>query len=298
MHNRTFLERILSGERMIADGATGTNLLQRGLPRGVPAERWVLENPDAVIQLHRDFIAAGAQIILTCTFGANPYRLEENNLGEKTIEINHRAVQLARQAIQDRSVWVAGSIGPLGKLLQPYGPITQEEAIAAYAEQAQALANAGVDFLLIETQFDLAEASAAVRGAHSVSRLPVVVSFSYDRGVRTMMGVNPTQMAAEMAKLSVDMVGINCGRSLAENLTALKELRQATPLPIWFKPNAGLPKLNPDGSSTYDLTPKDMAAQVPEWIAAGASVIGGCCGTSPEHLAAIAKAFHRYQTTN
>jgi 5-methyltetrahydrofolate--homocysteine methyltransferase len=294
MDHKTFIERIQCGEILVADGATGTNLLQRGLPRGVSSENWVLTKPDQIVQLHQEFICAGAQIILSCTFGANAYRLEESSLDVNTIEINHTAVKLAHKAIDEQRIFIAGSIGPLGKLLKPYGPVEISDAEAAYAEQAQALTKAGVDFLLIETQFDLTEAAAAVRGAHTVSHLPLVVSFSFDRGKHTMMGISPTKMVKEMASLSVDVLGINCGRSLEDNLFALRELRQATDLPIWFKPNAGLPKVDEEGNTFYNLSPRTMSENVQEWITAGANVIGGCCGTTPEHLAAIAQAV-RYQ---
>lgn len=290
MDQTPFLKRLKKSEKLVADGATGTNLLQRGLPRGVSSERWVLENPDEIIRLHQDFINAGAQIILTCTFGANALRLAEAGIQDQLQEVNHRAVALARQAVSDsgKPVYISGSIGPLGKLLKPYGPLSPEEATAAYKEQIQALAEARVDLLVIETQFDLAEGTAAVHAARSVSELPLVVSFSYDRGTRTMMGVNPTQMAKVMNNLEVDILGINCGRSLEDNLNALKELRQATSKPIWFKPNAGLPTVDELGNSVYTLEPQAMGNQASDWLEAGAAVIGGCCGTSPDHLRAIA----------
>lgn len=154
------------------------------------------------------------------------------------------------------------------------------------------LAEAGVDALVIETQFDLNEAKAAIRGARSVTNLPLVCSFSYDRGMRTMMGVKPAQMGRELAEMGLAAVGINCGKSLEDNLKALRELRQAITLPIWFKPNAGLPRASGvEGHATeYDITPDQMGAQVAGWIEAGARLVGGCCGTSPQHLGAIARA--------
>ena len=290
MKSDTFLDRIKKGQRLIADGATGTNLQKRGLPAGTSGEYWVLENPEAIMQLHRDFIAAGAQIILTSTFGASPAHLEGSQLAGQAIEINRRAVELARQAAKGKDVFVAGSIGPSGKLLQPFGPLPEAEATESFGEQARALTEAGADLLVIETQFDLKEATAAILGARSNSQLPIVCSFSFDRGTRTIMGVKPAQFANEMNKLGVDLIGINCGRSLDENLAVLKEVRQATPLPVWFKPNAGLPETDAEGNAFYRVTPEEMSRRVPEWIAAGAQVIGGCCGTSPDHLRQIAEA--------
>jgi 5-methyltetrahydrofolate--homocysteine methyltransferase len=290
-----FIQHVQQGGKLISDGATGTNLLARGLPRGKTGESWILENPQAIRQLHQDFIQAGAQIILTCTFGANVYRLEDSNLAGQTIEINHRAVEIARLAIDNKPVLVAGSIGPLGKLLKPFGPLSEEEAVSAYSEQATALCNAGVDLLVIETQFDLNEATTAVKGAHMNCPVPLVVSFSYDRGTRTMMGVHASQMARAMERLDIDVLGINCGKSPEDNLIVLKELRAVSNLPIWFKPNAGLPVVNDQGETHYTLNPQEMGGQVSSWIQAGASIVGGCCGTSPDHLKAIAEAMSRAQ---
>jgi len=286
----SILERIQKGERITADGATGTNLQKRGLPPGLSSEQWVLDNPEAILQLHRDFIAAGAQIILTSTFGASPARLEGSKLAGQVIQINRRAVELARTAAQGSDVLVAGSIGPSGKLLKPFGPLSEQEAVESFMEQARSLTDSGADLLVIETQFDLQEAKAAIQGVRSASSLPLVCSFSFDRGTRSIMGVKPAQFGSEMNKLNVDLVGINCGRSLEENLAVLKELHQVTNLPIWFKPNAGLPETDTEGNATYRISPQEMSQHVPEWIAAGAQVIGGCCGASPEHLRFIAQA--------
>ncbi len=284
-----FLERLQNGEVLVSDGATGTNLQARGLTPGAPAEIWVLEQPEQIVQLHRDFIAAGANVILTCTFGGTTLRLEQASLAGRAEELNQRAVELARQAVAGADVLVGGSMGPCGQLLKPLGPLEEADMLAAYSQQARVLTQAGVDLLVIETQFDLGEAKLAVQAARQVSSLPIVCSFSYDRGVRTMMGVRPSQMAQELSALDVNVLGINCGRSLEENLKALEELRSAIELPLWFKPNAGLPQLDSEGRPVYELTPEAMGAQVPLWLAAGARVVGGCCGTSPEHLQCIAQ---------
>lgn len=288
----TFLDRLHAGQVLVADGATGTNLQQRGLARGVSSERWVLENPEQIVALHRDFIEAGSDLILTSTFGATTIRLEQSGLAERAAEVNRQAVALARRAASQAgaAALVAASIGPTGHLIKPLGPLEEDAAVAAFVAQAQVLAEAGVDLFVIETQFDLTEAKAALRAVRSVSSLPVVVSFSYDRGTRTMMGVRPSVMAAELADCGANVFGINCGRSLEDNFKALGELRAATQLPIWFKPNAGLPVLDKDANPTYTVSPDQMGAQASTWVAAGAQIVGGCCGTSPAHLAAIAKA--------
>lgn len=290
MNPNRFLERLQAGKTLVLDGATGTNLQQRGLPAGTPSDVWVIDNPEAVTQLHRDFLEAGSDIILTNTFGSTRLHLEHAGLADRFEQTNRRAVELARQVVEGTETLVGGSMGPLGEMLQPYGMLSDADAEAAYADQACILSDAGVDLLVIETQYDLNEARAAIRGARSVTDLPLVCSFSYDRGTRTMMGVNPAQMGKELSGAGVSALGINCGRSLEDNLKALQELRQVTDLPVWFKPNAGLPHNDADGNLQYDVTPEMMAAQVAQWVANGARLVGGCCGTSPEHLMAIAQA--------
>ena len=287
MPSKSFLSELVTGRILVLDGATGTNLQSRGLDKGQLSESWVLEQPEKIVQLHRDFIQAGANVILTCTFNGNQYRLKHADMQERADEINRQAVKLAQQATENTEVYVAGSLGPTGQMLSPLGTLDPLDAEKSYAAQALSLFEAGVDVLVVETQFDLAEASAAVGGVRSVSSLPLVVSFSYDRGSRTMMGVKPGQAAEEMEKLGVDIIGINCGRSLEENLKALVELRTATALPIWFKPNAGLPRFEADGNAIYDVTPQKMGENTRLWLNAGANLVGGCCGTSPAHLAAI-----------
>jgi 5-methyltetrahydrofolate--homocysteine methyltransferase len=285
-----FLERLNTGTPLVLDGATGTNLQTRGLPTGTPSDIWVLDNPAEVLRLHGDFIAAGSDLILTNTFGSSRLHLAHAGLESRFEETNRRAVELARQAAAASGTLVAGSLGPLGEMVEPVGTLSVEKAQAAYAEQARLLAEAGVDLLAIETQFDLNEALAAVRGVKSVTDLPLVCSFSYDRGTRTMMGVRPAQAAQALEEAGVVAVGINCGRSLEDNLKVLQEVRAATALPVWFKPNAGLPHSDPEGKLVYDVQPEAMGIMTAAWLTAGAALVGGCCGTSPEHLKAIAQA--------
>ena len=286
-----FGEQLAAGKVFVTDGATGTNLQRMGLPVGASAEIWVLENPGAIANLARSFVDAGSDIILTCTFGGTRLRLEASGLADRFEEVNRKAVEIALAATEGTDVLVAGSIGPTGYMLAPLGTLKAEDAEADFQAQAKLLVEAGVDLLVIETQFDLDEAAAAIRGARAVNaEIPLICSFSYDRGTRTMMGVKPEDMAAAIGDLAVDVLGINCGRSLDENLQALGQLRQATDKPIWFKPNAGMPEMDEDGKPTYSVSPAEMGALVPAWLEAGAQLVGGCCGTSPEHLAAIAGA--------
>ena len=290
MNSTEFLSLLSRKNTLVLDGATGTNLQKRGLPIGTAPETWLFENHTGISQLYSDFVQAGSDIILTCTFGGNRTRLAHANLSDKLIEVNQTAVALARQVTSGTDVLVAGSLGPTGEMMQPFGSMSEEQSLAIYTEQAQVLVSAGVDLLVIETQFDLSEAQAAVKAVRYVSGdIALVCSFSYDRGVRTMMGVKPGQMAETFNPLAVDALGINCGKSLEDNLSVLKTLKENTQKPIWFKPNASLPTSNADGTTSYDVTPEIMDNHVPEWIAAGARLMGGCCGTSPEHLTAIAK---------
>ncbi len=289
MTDSIFLNRINSGEILVADGATGTTLLARGMQRGATSETWVMEQPDEIIQLHKDFIAAGADIILTSTFGGTSIRLRNSTLEGHAVTVNQRAVSLARQAAEGTRTLVAGSLGPVGQLLKPYGPLELDDVISAYTEQAQAITQAGADLLVIETQFDMNEVKAAIQGVRFVSKLPLVVSLSYDRGERTMMGISPSQAGKELDTLPVDVIGVNCGRSLYENLHNLVELRKVTSKPIWFKPNAGLPRVDAQGATIYDTTPDMMGTQVPAWITSGAQIVGGCCGTSPDYLRKISE---------
>jgi len=288
-----FVEKLAAGEVLISDGATGTNLQRMGLPLGAAGEVWVLENPEAIRTLAQGFMNAGADILLTCTFGGTRIRLKDSNLVDEFVTVNQRAIEITREVVRGSDVLVGGSIGPTGQMLAPLGTLTAAEADAEFAAQAKLMSEGGVDVIVIETLFDLNEAIAAVEGVRSVDQdIPLVCSFSFDRGTRTMMGVSPEDVAAKIGVLDVDLLGINCGRSLVENLEALKRLRQVTEKPIWFKPNAGLPEINDDGNPCYTISPEEMSDWVPQWIDAGAQIVGGCCGTSPEHLAEIAKAVH------
>lgn len=289
MTESAFLTRLATGKPVVLDGATGTNLQLRGLPAGAPSDIWALDNPGEVLRLHRSFLEAGSELILTDTFGSSKLHLAHAGLAERFEQTNRQAVALALEAASPYHALVGGSMGPLGEMVEPYGTLTLDAAQAEYAAQARLLSEAGVDVLVIETQFDLGEAEAALKGALSVTNLPIVVSFSYDRGTRTMMGVKPAKMAAVFAPYAPAALGINCGKSLEENLAVLRELRAAANLPLWFKPNAGLPGTDSAGRTVFSVTPGEMGAAATDWLAEGAQLVGGCCGTSPEHLAAIAR---------
>lgn len=287
-----FLERLHSSKVLVADGATGTNLQKMGLQPGLAPEDLVIDQPDLILKLATAFASAGADILLTCTFGGTRLRMKESNYAQRVSEVNTRAVELTRQAASTGTeILVAGSIGPTGLLMKPFGPLSPEEAIAAFTEQVQGLVAGGVDLLVIETMFAFDEADAAYKAARTVTDLPIVVSFSYDRGVRTMMGVKPVEMIKRYKQMGAALVGANCGTSLENMEKVEQEYAAAEPgFPLWIKPNAGLPRML-DGNTVYDVSPGQMGEFAKKYAALGAHVVGGCCGNTPEHIAAIAKAF-------
>ena len=289
--SQTFLVRLNQAGILVADGATGTMLQAAGLPSGAAPERWNLENPQAVRDLHRAYIAAGADIVLTNTFGGSRQKLEKDGLGERAREINRAAARLAREVASERVI-VLGDIGPTGRLLEPLGDLSYDDAVNAFAEQAAGLVEGGVDAIIIETMSDLGEAKAAVEGVKQVTTLPILASMSFDTRGRTMMGVKPAVAARELWSLGVTAIGANCGRTLSETLAAVTEMRQAVPEAVLIaKPNAGLPHLS-DGESVFDVTPEVMAEYALKFAGLGVKIMGGCCGSNPTHIQAIAKALH------
>jgi 5-methyltetrahydrofolate--homocysteine methyltransferase len=287
-----FLERLNSDEILVADGATGSNLQKMGLKPGKPPEDLIIDDPDTLLNLASSFAEAGSDIILTCTFGGTRMRMKDSKYQDRTPEVNIRAVEIAHKAASLNNGLVAGSMGPVGALLKPYGPLEEEEVKATFAEQAKALAEGGVDLLLIETMFSFEETTAAFEGARSVTDLPIVVSFSYDRGTRTMMGVKPKDVMKRYSEMGAALVGANCGSTLANMESVVKEYAETVSnFPLWVKPNAGVPHMDIETEQgVYDMSPEDMAEFSKKYVAFGAKVVGGCCGNTPEHIAAIVRA--------
>ena len=287
-----FLERLNGGEILVADGATGSNLQKMGLKPGKPPEDLIIDDPDTILNLESSFAKAGSDIILTCTFGGTRMRMKDSKYQDRCVEVNMRAVEIARKAASLNGGLVAGSMGPVGAILKPYGPLEPEDVKATFAEQAKALAEGGVDFLLIETMFAFEETNAAFEGARSVTDLPIVVSFSYDRGTRTMMGVKPKDVMKRYTEMGAVMIGANCGTTLENMESVVKEYGAALPnFPLWVKPNAGVPHMDIETEQgVYDMNPEDMGNYAKKYVEMGAKVVGGCCGNTPEHIAAIAKA--------
>jgi len=288
-----FMERLNSAEILVADGATGSNLQKMGLKPGRPPEDLIIDSPDIILKLASSFVNAGADIILTCTFGATRMRMKDSKYQDRTPEVNIRAAELACKAASARErVLVAGSMGPVGALIKPYGPLEAEDVRATFAEQAKALTEGGVDLLLIETMFSLEETTAAFEGAKSVTDLPIVVSFSYDRGTRSMMGVKPKDVIKRYSEMGATIIGANCGTTLENMEAVVKEYAMTLPnFPLWVKPNAGVPRMDIETEQgIYDMGPEDMATYARKYVELGAKVVGGCCGNTAEHIAAIVKA--------
>ena len=281
---------MIFGDRvLVADGATGTNYQEMGLEPGVAPEEWVFDAPDRVQALHRRFVDAGSDLILTCTFGGTALRLCDGPLAGRAVDVNRRAAELAREVAGGERL-VAGSLGPTGQLVEPYGTLTRDAAVAAYAEQAEALATGGVDVLVLETFFALEEGLWAAEGVRAATDLPLVVSFSFDQGTRTMMGLSAKDVVDAFAPLDVAALGANCGRSLDDMDLVVGEFLAAGPeVPLWVKPNAGIPRIVGD-AVVYEADPETLARHIAAYVAGGARIVGGCCGSTPDHVAAIARA--------
>jgi methionine synthase I (cobalamin-dependent) len=283
------IQQLLASRPVITDGAWGTQLQAKGLEPGACPDIWNLEYPGRVEYVARAYVDAGSRVILTNTFRANRIALERQGLAEKTAAINRAGVEISRRAAGERA-YVFASLGPSGKLLMT-GEAGEAELRAAFAEQAKFLAEAGAQALVFETMSDLAETSIAVAAARETG-LPVVACMAFDSGKnrdRTMMGVTPEQAATELTRAGVDVIGANCGQSIETYLPLCSRLAAATDRPIWVKPNAGSPALI-GGQAVYESTPEEFARYAPGLVKAGAAFIGGCCGTDPAFIRAIARA--------
>ena len=278
---------------ILADGAMGTMLFEAGLQFGDPPEAWNLEHPDRVQAIHRAYLEAGSQIILTNTFGGNRFRLGMHNLQAKVPELNRAAVEIAREAAKEAGgrALVAGDIGPSGGILLPVGEMQFAEAVAGFAEQAAALVAGGADVIWIETMSDLEEVRAAIEGVRQASpRLPIIASMTFDTRGHTMMGVTPEEAVRALSGWGAAAVGGNCGNGPDEILAVVQKMRAAAPgVVLVAKANAGLPELQ-NGRAVYRAGPKVMADYALAVSAAGAHIIGACCGSTPDHVRAMAEA--------
>ena len=289
-------ELLKTGKPILLDGAMGTMLFDAGLEQGDPPDEWNVLYPERIKAIHQAYIDAGSQLILTNSFGGTRFRLELHNLQARVYEFNKAAAENAR-AVADaalHTVVVAGDIGPTGQLFEPMGLLTFDDAQAAFAEQARGLADGGADVFWIETMSDLAEVEAAIAGVRSVSDLPIVATMSFDTHGHTMMGVSPAKFIAALGNQDILALGANCGNGSDELEEAVKAMREANPdVVLVAKGNAGIPHVVAGGKIVYDGSPEVMAQYALNVREIGASLIGGCCGSAPEHIRAMAEALSR-----
>jgi len=275
---------------LVSDGAWGTYIHQKGLKHDECPESWNLERPDEIYAIALSYVKAGADMILTNSFGGSPFKLEPYGLKDRVYEINRAAAEISRKAAGD-SILVLGSVGPTGKILM-MGDVTEEELFNGFSEQISGLSDGGADAILIETMSDPEEAVIALRAARKVTDKEVICTFTFTltpaNEYRTMMGLSPAESVDLLLKEGADIIGTNCGNGTAGMIQIVKEIRDVNPeIPVLVHANAGLPVLK-DGVSVFPETPEVMAKQMKELIRAGANIVGGCCGTTPEHIRRIA----------
>ncbi len=280
--NRNQFKSSLGDHLLILDGATGTALQKNGLPSGVSPEKWVLENPEALISLQRSYFNAGSDVVLSFTFGGNPPKLDEYGLGGSCREINRRLVKLSRQAAGKNGL-VAGDISSTGRFIEPFGDMPFETAVSHYKEQAAGLLDGGVDFFMIETMIDLQEARAALIAVKETCDLPVCVSMTFNRDGRTLTGTDPVTALITLQSLGADAVGCNCSTGPQDMLEFIRAMRPYARVPLFAKPNAGLPRLIKD-RTVFDMGPEEFGQYGKLLAEAGVSMIGGCCGSDPAYI--------------
>jgi 5-methyltetrahydrofolate--homocysteine methyltransferase len=286
---KNLLERVNNGEIIVADGAMGTMLMKYGLKPGEPPEVFNLTRQAILEEIAQAYLEAGAEIIQTNTFGGSPLKLSFYSLEDRVEEINRNAVLAVKKVVGDKA-YVSGSCGPSGKILKPYGETEEEEIYNSFRKQIEAQIKTGVDIICVETMTDLKEASLAIKAAKSISSdIPVMATMTFDptpRGFYTVMGTNIEQAARGLANAGADIVGSNCGNGIENMVKIAKELHTCTQLPLIIQSNAGIPEM--DGTKTvYPETPEFMAEKSKELIDIPVSIIGGCCGTTPQHIRAI-----------
>ena len=287
MTKQEFRKQIENGP-LILDGATGTMLQKAGMPIGVCPEEWILENREVMVKLQQDYVAAGSDIVYAPTFTANRIKLEEYGLEDHIVKMNEELVALSKEAVGDKAL-VAGDITMTGLQLYPIGDFMFDELVEVYKEQASILAKAGVDLFVVETMMSLQECRAAVLAIQEVCDLPIMVSLTYNEDGRTLYGTDPATATVVLQSLGIDAIGINCSTGPEEMITPVVKMTEYATIPVFAKPNAGLPELE-DGVTVYKTTPEEFAAVGKKLVEAGAAILGGCCGTTPEHIRALKEA--------
>ncbi|MFA6930152.1 MAG: homocysteine S-methyltransferase family protein [Lentisphaeria bacterium] len=281
---------IATGRILILDGATGTELIKRGMPSGVSPENWILEHPEAILEVQKNYVAAGSDIIYVPSFGGNRLKLKEFNLADKGLEINRKLAELSRQAAPQGLIF--GDLAPTGQFVEPSGDLPFEESVAIYREQAQGLLAGGVDGFVIETMMDVQEARAALLAIRELCDLPVMVTLTFEAGKRTLAGNDPVAALVTLQALGADAFGCNCSsgpESMAEIIAMMKPYAK---IPLIAKPNAGLPQFRA-GQTVFPMGAEEFGSHAATLVAAGASMIGGCCGSSSAHIAALSATARR-----
>ena len=296
---RALLDRLKEREVLVGDGAMGTMLLTKGLQAGECPERFNLDRPEVLEEIAALYLEAGADIIQTNTFGASPLKLAQYSREYRTEEINAGAVRAVRKVV-GKTAYLCASCGPCGRLLRPYGDVDADEVSGGFERQLKAVVAEGVDMICIETMTDLAEAALAIRAAKSVSpQTPVCATMTFDatpNGFFTIMGVSIEQAATGLADAGADILGSNCGNGIENMIKIAAEFRKHTPLPLIIQSNAGLPEMKGD-VAVYRETPEFMAQQCRQLLECGVNIIGGCCGTTPDHITAIRKVVDGFNRT-
>lgn len=284
MTKQQFREWVNEGIRVL-DGATGTELQKMGMPLGVCPEKWVSENPEALLKIQRDYIQSGSDIIYTCTLGGNGLKLKEYGI-ENTVQLNREVAKISKMAAAGKAL-VAGDIAPTGQMMEPFGMFTFEQIVDVYKEQVQGLLEGGVDLFAIETMMDIQEARAALLAVKECCNLPVIVTMTFEKGGHTINGTDPLTALVTLQSLGADAVGCNCSTGPKEMLEIIRELKPYARVPLVAKPNAGLPRLI-NGKTVFDMNAEEFSAYIESFIEAGVNLFGGCCGTSPEFIRKIA----------
>jgi len=294
------LHEVVHEHRLVCDGAMGTQLMLAGLESGNCGELWNLTHPERVLEIQRRYIAAGADCIITNTFGGSRITLRRHGVAKDVRAINRAGACIAREAFGGREGYVLGDIGPVGAILEPYGDLSQEDARVALEEQASALVEGGVDAIIIETQTSLDELGLAIDAAKITGAKSIIASLAYDLSADktffvTMMGVMPGQAAEFAEERGANIIALNCGTGMDMSGAAMvaRLYREHSQLPIMVQPNAGLPVLE-KGKAVYKQTPEDMVVALPEVLAAGAGIVGSCCGSTPEHTRAIRQTIEKF----
>ena len=283
---RQFFKDYLREGIMVLDGAFGTELVKRGMPKGVCPEHWVIENPESIIDIQREYVKAGSDAVFSCTLGATRLKLDEYGLGDKVVEMNRKLVQLSREAVGPDK-FVAGDISTTGHFVKPFGDMPFEQAVDIYKEQVKGLLEGGVDFFVIETMIDIQETRAALLAVKESCDLPVCVCMTFDEEGRTLTGTDPVTAVITLQSLGADAVGCNCSTGPQTMLKVIEKMKPHARVPIIAKPNAGLPKLI-EGKTVFSMGPEEFGGYIKAFVDAGVNMIDGCCGTSPEYIRRIA----------